>query len=51
VLPPVLCVRCLHTYYAAHLVRPNTIGAMLDEYWLQEEVAFPHKASLMADKN
>ncbi|WP_241521103.1 DUF501 domain-containing protein [Kineobactrum sediminis] len=26
-------IRCLHTWYAAHLVVPNTIGRMLDEYW------------------
>ena len=23
-------IRCLHTYYAAHLVKKNTVGAMLD---------------------
>ena len=26
-------VRCLHTWYAAHLVVPNTVGAMLDTWW------------------
>ncbi len=26
-------IRCLHTSYAAHLVVPNTIGAMLDNWW------------------
>jgi uncharacterized protein len=26
-------IRCLHTWYAAHLVVPNTIGTLLDEYW------------------
>lgn len=26
-------IRCLHTWYAAHLVVPNTIGALLDEQW------------------
>ncbi|MGB1141615.1 MAG: DUF501 domain-containing protein [Halioglobus sp.] len=26
-------IRCLHTWYGAHLVLPNTIGAMLDEWW------------------
>ncbi len=26
-------IRCLHTWYAAHLVVPNTIGGLLDEYW------------------
>ncbi len=24
-------IRCLHTWYAAHLVTPNTIGALVDE--------------------
>ena len=26
-------IRCLHTWYAAHLVVPNTIGRLLDEHW------------------
>lgn len=26
-------IRCLHTWYAAHLVVPNTVGTMLDAYW------------------
>ena len=26
-------IRCLHTWYAAHLVEPNTVGRMLDAYW------------------
>lgn len=26
-------IRCLHTWYAAHLVVPNTIGRMLDQHW------------------
>ncbi|WP_235964885.1 DUF501 domain-containing protein [Sediminihaliea albiluteola] len=26
-------IRCLHTWYAAHLVVPNTVGSMLDQYW------------------
>ena len=26
-------IRCLHTWYAAHMVVPNTIGKMLDAYW------------------
>ena len=26
-------IRCLHTWYAAHLVVPNTVGAILDEWW------------------
>ena len=24
-------IRCLHTWYAAHLVEPNTVGTLLDE--------------------
>ena len=31
-------IRCLHTYYAAHLVSPNLIGQWLDAYWQVEEV-------------
>lgn len=26
-------IRCLHTWYAAHLVVPNTIGELLDRHW------------------
>jgi hypothetical protein len=26
-------IRCLHTWYAAHLIVPNTIGALLDDWW------------------
>ena len=26
-------IRCLHTWYAAHLVVPNTIGCLLDTRW------------------
>lgn len=26
-------IRCLHTWYAAHLVVRNTVGAMLDAWW------------------
>lgn len=29
-------IRCLHTWYAAHLVVPNTIGRLLDEFWAEE---------------
>lgn len=29
-------VRCLHTWYAAHLVEANTVGAMLDAQWGDE---------------
>jgi len=35
-------IRCLHTYYAAHLVYPNTVGRMLDEHWRLSDVRFPH---------
>ena len=35
-------IRCLHTYYAAHLVAPNTVGKLLDEYWAATEVHFYH---------
>ena len=27
-------IRCLHTWYAAHLIEPNTIGELLDAHWL-----------------
>ncbi|WP_236629750.1 DUF501 domain-containing protein [Pseudohaliea rubra] len=26
-------IRCLHTWYAAHLVEPNSIGGLLDAHW------------------
>lgn len=29
-----LSVRCLHTYYAAHLIKPNALGALLDQRYL-----------------
>ena len=32
-------IRCLHTWYASHLVVPNTIGRLLDAYWQTEEKA------------
>lgn len=32
-------IRCLHTWYAAHLVVPNTVGNLLDAWWRQQE---PH---------
>jgi hypothetical protein len=35
-------IRCLHTYYAAHLVEPNTIGRLLDEYWDERGISFKH---------
>jgi uncharacterized protein len=28
-------IRCLHTWYGAHLVVPNTVGGMLDDWWRQ----------------
>lgn len=28
-------IRCLHTWYAAHLVTANTVGKLLDEHWRQ----------------
>jgi hypothetical protein len=28
-------IRCLHTWYGAHLVVPNTVGGMLDDLWRQ----------------
>ena len=30
-------IRCLHTWYAAHLVIPNTVGELLDQWWLEQE--------------
>jgi len=30
-------IRCLHTWYAAHLVVPNTVGELLDLWWQQQE--------------
>jgi hypothetical protein len=29
-------IRCFHTWYAAHLVVPNTVGCMLDDWWRDE---------------
>ena len=29
-------IRCLHTWYGAHLVVPNTIGVMVDDCWAQQ---------------
>jgi hypothetical protein len=28
-------IRCLHTWYGAHLVVPNTVGGLLDDWWRQ----------------
>ncbi len=30
-------IRCLHTWYAAHLVVPNTVGRLLDAHWAEVE--------------
>ena len=30
-------IRCLHTWYAAHLVRANTVGRLLERHWQQQE--------------
>jgi hypothetical protein len=35
-------IRCLHTYYAAHLVVSNTVGRLLDEYWSERDIHFDH---------
>ena len=35
-------IRCLHTYYAAHLVAANTVGSMLDGYWAERGITFEH---------
>ncbi len=32
-------IRCLHTWYAAHLVVANTVGRLLDAYWAEREAA------------
>lgn len=30
-------IRCLHTWYAAHLVTPNTVGGILDSWWAEQD--------------
>lgn len=30
-------IRCLHTWYAAHLVVPNTVGKLLEAWWRDGE--------------
>jgi len=35
-------IRCLHTYYAAHLVAPNSIGDMVEQYWSGVGISFAH---------
>lgn len=32
-------IRCLHTWYAAHLVVANTVGRLLDAHWAQQDAA------------
>jgi hypothetical protein len=32
-------IRCLHTWYAAHLVVPNTVGRLLDDRWRDHDRA------------
>ena len=34
-------IRCLHTWYAAHLVVPNTVGVLLDQWWQEQESISP----------
>ena len=29
-------IRCLHTWYGAHLVVPNTVGRLLDAHWAEQ---------------
>jgi hypothetical protein len=29
-------IRCLHTWYAAHLVAANTVGRLLDDWWREQ---------------
>jgi hypothetical protein len=35
-------IRCLHTYYAAHLIQPNAIGAMVEAQWQSMGISFSH---------
>lgn len=32
-------IRCLHTWYAAHLVAPNTVGALVDDDFLHSPLS------------
>jgi hypothetical protein len=32
-------IRCLHTWYGAHLVVANTVGGLLDDWWGQYTTA------------
>lgn len=38
-------IRCLHTWYAAHLVTPNTIGRLVDEYLAAGEPGDDHSCT------
>jgi len=35
-------IRCLHTYYAAHLIQPNIIGTMVESHWQSLGISFTH---------
>jgi hypothetical protein len=35
-------IRCLHTFYAAHLIQPNTIGTMVEAQWQSLGISFTH---------
>ena len=37
-------IRCLHTWYAAHMVQANTIGKLLDTHWQAEPALGDHAA-------
>lgn len=39
-------IRCLHTYYGAHLVVANTVGRMVDAIWAERGLRFDHLSSL-----
>jgi len=30
-------IRCLHTWYGSHLVVPNTVGMLLDDWWKEQD--------------
>jgi hypothetical protein len=34
-------IRCLHTWYAAHLVTPNSIGRLVDQLLAESEYLAP----------
>lgn len=35
-------IRCLHTYYASHLVKSNAVGRLVDRHWAENGVNFQH---------